>query len=117
MTQLEPCPHCARHVKISEAACPFCARSLADAFATRAPRVAPRARLGRAATFAFGVLAMSACGDNEKRVPSQDVTIDIAPAASAAAPATKMPQSAVRRSFRSGFLRTSGQRQKQLSAT
>lgn len=68
MNQLEPCPHCHRHVNVSETACPFCKRSVADALANRAPRLAPRARLGRAATFAFGVLAMSqgACaGDDD----------------------------------------------------
>jgi hypothetical protein len=74
MTQLEPCPHCNRHVKVSETSCPFCASVLADAFADRAPRVAPRARLGRAAVFAFGVVATTqvACGDNTKVSPSQD---------------------------------------------
>ena len=74
MTQLEPCPHCNRHVKVSETSCPFCAGALADAFANRAPRVAPRARLGRAAVFAFGVVATTqvACGDNTKVSPSQD---------------------------------------------
>jgi hypothetical protein len=74
MTQLEPCPHCHRHVQISETSCPFCARSLADAFANLAPRLAPRARLGRAAVFAFGVVASSqaACGDNTKAAPSPD---------------------------------------------
>ena len=65
MSQLEPCPHCHRHVMVSEPACPFCAASLADAFANLAPRATPRARLGRAAVFAFGVAASaSACGDN-----------------------------------------------------
>lgn len=77
MTQLEPCPHCNRHVKVSETSCPFCACALADAFANRAPRVAPLARLGRAAVFAFGVVAttQAACGDNTKVVPSHDAAI------------------------------------------
>lgn len=72
MNQLEPCPRCHRHVKVSETACPFCTHSLA--LANRAPRAAPRARLGRAATFAFGVVAMSqgACGDNETVTPPPD---------------------------------------------
>ena len=67
MTHLEPCPYCHRHVNVSEAACPFCTRSLADAFAQVAPRTAPRTRLGRAATFAFGLVAMSqgACSDDD----------------------------------------------------
>lgn len=74
MTQLEPCPHCHRHVKVSETACPFCACDLADAFANLAPRPLPRARLGRAAVFAFGVVATSqaGCGDNTKIEPPPD---------------------------------------------
>jgi hypothetical protein len=74
MNQLEPCPHCHRHVNVSETACPFCTSSLADAFANRTPRLAPRTRLGRAATFAFGVLALSqgACCDDGTGTPPQD---------------------------------------------
>ncbi|MGE0401247.1 MAG: hypothetical protein AB7T06_31350 [Kofleriaceae bacterium] len=44
---------------VTETSCPFCRESLADAFANRIPRVLPPVRLGRAATFAFGVLAIS----------------------------------------------------------
>jgi hypothetical protein len=75
MTQLEPCPHCNRHVKVSETSCPFCAGVLA--LASSPPRVAPRARLGRAAVFAFGVVATTqvACGDNTKVSTSQDAAI------------------------------------------
>src|SRR5690348_14071013 len=67
MTHLEPCPHCNRHVKVSETACPFCTHPLADAFAHVVPRGAPRTRLGRAATFAFGLVAMTqgACSDDD----------------------------------------------------
>jgi hypothetical protein len=76
MTHLEPCPHCHRHVKVSETACPFCTRSLADDFAHVAPRVAPRTRLGRAATFAFGLVAMSqgACSDDDRPPPVDAVS-------------------------------------------
>lgn len=90
MNQLEPCPHCHRHVNISESSCPFCTRSLADVFANRAPRVAPRARLGRAATFAFGVLAMSqgACDDNDDRSPP--------PPDAASIPADAYPDAGIR---------------------
>jgi hypothetical protein len=77
MNQLEPCPHCHRHVSVSETSCPFCDHSLADAFANRAPRIAPRVRLGRAATFAFGVLAMTqgACSDDDNRTPPPDAAM------------------------------------------
>ena len=80
MTQLEPCPHCHRHVNVHEAACPFCAASLAGAFATLAPRVAPRVRLGRAAVFAFGVAAMApACGDNLPPTPAHHDAASVPP--------------------------------------
>ncbi len=80
MSQLEPCPHCDRHVKVSEPACPFCARSLADAFAQVAPRTAPRARLGRAAIFAFGVAASApACGDDVRTPDAPGAQVDAMP--------------------------------------
>ena len=52
MSQLTPCPECQRHVRKTEARCPFCdsALSLAD---VPAPAL-PRRRMSRAATFAFG---------------------------------------------------------------
>jgi hypothetical protein len=77
MNQLEPCPHCHRHVSVSETSCPFCTRSLADAFANRAPRVAPRVRLGRAATFAFGMLAMTqaGCSVDPRKPPPPDAAM------------------------------------------
>jgi len=68
MSHLVPCPSCARHVRVSEAACPFCASALPDALrASPAPRM-PGSRLSRAATYALGVAlsagitATAACG-------------------------------------------------------
>ena len=52
MSQLHPCPSCARHVKKAEAACPFCGASIS--LGGVAPRTRPTQRMGRAATFAFG---------------------------------------------------------------
>jgi hypothetical protein len=52
MALLVPCPACARHVRKSERACPFCAASLTPD--VTAGRAAKGPRLGRAATFAFG---------------------------------------------------------------
>lgn len=51
MSQLIPCPSCARHVRANDTTCPFCAAALA-----LAPVAAPvlGERLGRAALFAFG---------------------------------------------------------------
>lgn len=62
MALLLPCPACARHVRRTEASCPFCASPLALQGAP-AP-VLPSTRLGRAATFAFGAAMatnLSAC--------------------------------------------------------
>ena len=75
MSQLEACPRCERHVKIDEPACPFCTCSLVEAFASLPRRLMPRARLGRAATFAFGVgvtMAQGACFEPPRRDPRID---------------------------------------------
>src|SRR5215510_15123104 len=72
MDALIACEGCARHVRASESACPFCrtARTPSEI----APRPVPR-RLGRAATFAFGAAlatSVTACsqshGDNDAAV-------------------------------------------------
>lgn len=62
------CDACARHVKASEAACPFCSHAIT----TR--RIAPdtRRRMTRAAAFVFGAtVAVAACG-SEVEEPSDD---------------------------------------------
>ncbi len=51
---LAACPSCARHVRSSEPACPFCHAPLDDAFRVAPPRLAPGVRLTRAALFALG---------------------------------------------------------------
>ena len=63
-----PCPGCERHVHARDAICPFCGEALPLSLRQRlAPRL-PTARLGRAATLAFGAaLAASTaagCGDD-----------------------------------------------------
>ncbi len=61
---LVPCPACARHVRTTHAACPFCAMPLPADLARRAVPDAPT-RLGRAALFAFGAsIAVGACGSD-----------------------------------------------------
>ena len=61
MSQLHPCPSCARHVKKSETDCPFCGSAISLAGAPG--RARPTQRMGRAATFAFGVAtSLAACG-------------------------------------------------------
>lgn len=63
---LVPCAMCARHVRASEAACPFCRSPIAVA----PPRAMPTQRLGRAATFAFGAaIATSAIGCGTSTTP------------------------------------------------
>src|SRR4051812_10618389 len=66
MSQLTPCPECQRHVRKTEARCPFCDSALSLSHLP-AP-VLPRQRLGRAATFAFGAgvvgaTALVSCDD------------------------------------------------------
>jgi hypothetical protein len=64
---LLPCPSCARHVRRSESACPFCGNALALE-PEAALSVVPR--LGRAALFTFGAaLATSACTGTGAPVP------------------------------------------------
>jgi hypothetical protein len=60
--RLLPCPSCARHVRVSEDACPFCATALPERSAP--PLRTPAVRLGRAALFALGTsaAAIAACG-------------------------------------------------------
>src|SRR6185503_4104334 len=71
MTHLVPCPGCRRHVRVSEANCPFC--SVALSLANTPPPILPTTRLGRAATFAFGATllgasAVAGCsGESEER--------------------------------------------------
>lgn len=54
MTHLAACPSCARHVRVSETLCPFCAASLPDELRSRPPQALPASRLSRAATYALG---------------------------------------------------------------
>jgi hypothetical protein len=61
------CPSCARHVRVSEATCPFCRVTLSDAFRTLPARRSPGARLSRAALYALGtgsVTLATACTTN-----------------------------------------------------
>ena len=75
MTQphLAACPSCARHVRVSESACPFCRAALSDAFRATPARQAPRARLTRAALFALGtgVALTPACSSSSSGSPGE----------------------------------------------
>src|SRR5437762_13997666 len=58
MSELVPCPECQRHVRKTEASCPFCGEALS--LSHLPPPVLPTRRLGRAATFAFGASVVGA---------------------------------------------------------
>jgi hypothetical protein len=59
LAPLAACASCARHVRTSDAACPFCHATMALADDAKLPRAAPAMRLGRAARHAFGIGALS----------------------------------------------------------
>jgi len=67
---LVACPACARHVRASEAVCPFCASAVPDAMRASTPRRPPTERLSRAAMYAFGVgglaVAAACCSSSTK---------------------------------------------------
>ncbi len=69
MHRLEKCTGCARHVRVTELACPFCQTLLPASF--RAPRARPSVagRFGRIALIAAGAsavgVATEACGDDD----------------------------------------------------
>ncbi len=73
--RLVPCPGCARHVRVRDAACPFCGVSIADASGAAASMRVLRKRLPRAALFAVGAgtIAIAACGDSSSSGPGMDV--------------------------------------------
>jgi len=61
------CPGCARHVRVSDAACPFCQSALDEGLRARPAPLAPAVRLSRAALFAFGTgtaALTGACSDS-----------------------------------------------------
>ena len=70
MSQLVPCAGCGRHVKVDEGACPFCGEAASEPHA----RSMPSARLGRAATFAFGaaLAAATTAGCSDSHRPGED---------------------------------------------
>jgi hypothetical protein len=93
MIALRPCPGCARHVRVSESACPFCSAWLDAAFRTFSSSRAPVGRLSRAALFALGAGGLVvACGSGEAGGPSsghaepRDGAVALSPTSDAATP-------------------------------
>jgi hypothetical protein len=69
---LRPCPACARHVRVSEAGCPFCGATFAESFRASPRPQPPAARLTRAALFALGTgtLALApGCSSSSSAAP------------------------------------------------
>ena len=66
MSTLTPCPSCNRHVRVSDATCPFCGSAVIVAPAAVSAPVL-RGRLGRAALFAAGaaLMGIGACTDSK----------------------------------------------------
>jgi len=73
---LVPCPGCKRHVRTTEAACPFCSEALSSEALTRAVVPGATVRLTRAAAFVFGatlaITAVDCGGDTENQTGSAD---------------------------------------------
>jgi hypothetical protein len=67
--RLEKCTGCARHIRVSEATCPFCNVVLADSFREPRSRATATGRIGRAALFALGATAVgvaaNACSSDD----------------------------------------------------
>lgn len=75
MDRLEPCPHCRRHVRVSETSCPFCAADVRTLSALP-ERAMPATRLGRAALFAFGAGAAALAANTVACTDEPDPDID-----------------------------------------
>lgn len=70
---LVPCPSCARHVRVVEPACPFCASPLPSSLAARAIPNATQ-RLSRAAAFAF-TASLAVAGCSSSPTPTGDAAV------------------------------------------
>ena len=88
MASLVPCPSCGRHVRIADAACPFCAAAQPSG-RTVATALKPRAK--RAITFVAASIAVTACGSTTTPETTPDTTATAA--ASDAPTADPMPTS------------------------
>lgn len=67
MAALVTCPSCARHVRSSETACPFCSVALPERASDAAPASPFTGRLTRAALVFAGAAAVAACGKTADR--------------------------------------------------
>jgi hypothetical protein len=60
MSQLRVCPHCSRHHRVCEPACPFCGGALLSCKAESASK--PRERMSRAMLVAAGAALLGGAG-------------------------------------------------------
>jgi hypothetical protein len=67
--RLIPCAACSRHVKASDAECPFCRASM---LTVSAPATTPYRRMAAAAAVAAGVVALTGCGSSSGGSASGD---------------------------------------------
>ena len=75
MSALAPCTACRRHVRVDETTCPFCRSTLA--LRAIEPRGIAAQRLGRAAIFTFGAVAIGAApGCSTATTPADDAGTD-----------------------------------------
>jgi hypothetical protein len=84
---LATCPACARHVRVTETACPFCRETFQVSFGESAPRRAPMVRLRRAALYALGVGTLTMSTACSKTTSSVDAGGDTDAGQSSAGPA------------------------------
>jgi len=93
LNQLVPCDGCARHVRRTEAACPFC--GLASPLTSASPVTPePSARLSRAGILAFVAAVGAGACSSAQPVPTAVLEAPPAPqtpAADSGAPATPEP--------------------------
>jgi hypothetical protein len=75
------CPECDRHIRLSEATCPFCDADVGAAAASFAPRPIPTERMSRAAMMAFAAasLGAAACGGDTTSSPGNLPLTDAGP--------------------------------------
>ncbi len=76
MKTLVPCAGCGRHVRTSDAACPFCGHAIESDAASRAVPRSNGARLGRAALFAFGATIAATAAACSPATPGNDAAAD-----------------------------------------
>lgn len=72
-TSLVPCPSCARHVRATEHACPFCRSALSSDLAAKAVPGTTQ-RLSRAAAFTFAA-SLAATGCSSDPAPAVDAAV------------------------------------------